>query len=159
MKIILYNDNYKNDVKKLLRELQEYVVELDPYEFNVIKRNYEEKCFEADYEKVKNNNGIIYLAIENGKAVGLIVGIIREPLIEYDYERKNNMGEIIELIVSKHTRSNGIGQKLIEKMENYFKNNNCKTINIDVFGYNDIAKKFYFKNGYHTRMITVSKKN
>ena len=64
----------------------------------------------------------------------------------------------LKLIVNKNTRSKGVGRKLLKKQEEYFENQNCKTINIDVFGYNDIGKNFYFKNGYHTRMITVSKK-
>lgn len=158
MEIIEYNEKYENDVKRLLRELQEYVVSLDPYKFNKITDGYEEKCFELDYNEVINKNGKIYLAIENNNAVGLIMGIIEKDIHEYDFERNCYLGKITELIVTKNTRSKGIGKRLIEKMELYFEGNNCKVISIDVFGYNDVAKNFYFKNGYHSRMITVSKR-
>lgn len=156
--IVEFSTQYKEDVKALLRELQEYIVELDPYKLNVLKDGYEDKCFEIDYSEVIKNNGIIYLALENNIVVGLIMGVIRKPVIEYDYERKYNMGEITELIVRKNVRSKGVGKKLIDKMELYFKEKNCNTVNIDVFGYNEVGKKFYFKNGYQTRMMTVSKK-
>ena len=158
MKIIEYKEQYANDVKNLLQELQEYIVSLDPYHFNILKEDYSEKIFIKDMEEIKNNNGKVYLALENNVVVGLIMGVIRCPLIEFDYERLNNMGEVIELIVTKNVRENMVGSKLLNKMEEYFKSQNCQTINIDVFGYNTIGKNFYSKNGYHTRMITVSKK-
>ena len=158
MKIIEYEEKYVNSVKNLLEELQEYIVSIDPYHFNILKDDYKEKIFIKDVEEIKNNKGKIYLAQEKNQIVGLIIGVIREPIIEFDYERLNNMGKVIELIVTKKIRSKGIGYKLLSKMEEYFKNENCHTINIDVFGYNDIGKNFYLKNGYHTRMMTVSKK-
>ncbi len=158
MKIIEYEDKYANDVKNLLEELQEYIVAMDPYHFNILKEDYKEKIFIKDMEEIKNNKGKLYLAQEENQIVGFIIGVIREPVIEFDYERLNNMGEVLELIVTKKTRSKGIGHELLQKMEEYFKSQNCHTINIDVFGYNEIGKNFYLKNGYHTRMMTVSKK-
>lgn len=77
------------------------------------------------------------------------MGVVRKPEVDIGYERKDNMGEVIELIVTKNTRSKGIENKLLKKMEEFFKEQECKTINIDVFGYNDIGKSFYIKNNYH----------
>ena len=158
MKIIDYEDKYDKDVINLLEELQEYIISIDPYHFNIIKDDYKEKIFKKDIQEVENNKGKIYLAQDGNIIVGMIMGVIRKPIIEFDYERLNNMGEVIEFIVTKKIRNKGIGYKLLNKMEEYFKEQNCQTINIDVFGYNDIAKNFYQKNGYHTRMMTVSKK-
>lgn len=157
MKIIEYEDKYIDNVKNLLEELQNYIITIDPYHFNILKKDYKEKIYKKDMEEVKKNKGKIYLAQEDEKIVGLIIGVIREPVKEFDYERLHNMGEVLELIVTKKVRSKGIGLKLLNKMEEYFKKQDCYTINIDVFGYNDIGKNFYFKNGYHTRMMTVSK--
>ena len=44
------------------------------------------------------------------------------------------------------------------KLEEYFKSVGCEYIIIDVFGYNDSALKFYYKQGYHARMLTTIKK-
>ncbi len=158
MEIIEYETKYDNDIKNLLEELQEYIVSLDPYHFNIMKDDYKDKIYLKDMEEVNNNKGKIYLAQEDNKIIGLIMGVIREPVIEFDYERLNKMGDVIELIVTKNIRSKGVGHQLLSKMEEYFKNEDCCTINIDVFGYNDIGKNFYMKNGYHTRMMTVSKR-
>lgn len=158
MNIIEYDNRYDKDVKNLLEELQEYIIAMDPYHYNVLDKNYKEEVFMKDMEMLKNNNGKIYLAQDNDKIIGLIMGIIRKPIEEFDYKRLDKMGEVIELIVTKKTRSKGIGKRLLNEIEEYFKSQNCSTINIDVFGYNDIGRSFYFKNGYHTRMMTVSKR-
>ena len=156
MEIIEFNEIYVDEVKKLLKELQEYIVSLDPYHFNIIN-DYDAKIYSKDLEIVKKNNGKIYLAKENDEVIGLIMGIIREPESDFDYCRPNKLGEVIELIVTKNIRNKGIGKTLLDKMEEYFKDNECKTINIDVFGYNDIGKSFYKKGHYHDRLITMSK--
>ena len=67
-------------------------------------------------------------------------------------------GLIAELIVSKKARSSGIGTQLLKTMEDYFKSIKCEYYQIDVSAYNEGARKFYYKNGYEDRMITVFKK-
>ena len=67
-------------------------------------------------------------------------------------------GIIAELIVAKNSRKDGVGTKLLSKMEEYFKTIGCEYIQIDVFAYNENAKKFYYNKGYDDRMITVFKK-
>ena len=79
---------------------------------------------------------------------------------EYDYldYKCPKRGTITELVVSKDIRSKGVGNLLIKKLEDYFKNNNCEYVILDVFAYNDVALNFYKKHGYHSRMITEIKK-
>ena len=113
----------------------------------------------VDLDEANRNNGKCYLAIENDRAVGLIMGTI-PTYDEYDYldYKCPKRGEITELIVTSKTRSTGVGQELMKKMEEYFKSMECEYILVDVFGYNDSAIKFYHKQGYHPRMLTNIKK-
>ena len=60
--------------------------------------------------------------------------------------------------VSKNVRNSGLGQQLMEKMENYFKSIDCEYVVIDVFAYNNLAINFYNKQGYHTRGLIDIKK-
>ena len=46
----------------------------------------------------------------------------------------------------------------MEKMEKYFKEKGCGFLLVDVFEYNEIAKKYYKKLGYNTRNIEMCKK-
>ena len=95
----------------------------------------------------------------NNKAIGLIMGCIF-PYDEHDYldYKCPKRGEITELIVTNKIRSKGIGQELINKMEEYFKSVGCEYVIVDVFAYNDIGRNFYNKKNYHTRMETMIKK-
>lgn len=159
MEIIEYEDKYLNNVKDLLTELEEYIISIDYDKLDRIHPDYYNKKAIIDLEEVKNNNGKCFLAIDNNSVIGLIMGIIRE-YSEFDYldYKCPKEGEITELIVSKNIRSNGVGQLLIDKLEEYFKSVNCEYILVDVFGYNDNAMKFYYKKGYHPRMTTCIKK-
>jgi len=159
MEIIEYNEKYLEDCKDLLVELEEYILSIDEDKLDQLHPEYRDKMFLLDYQEVVNNNGKIYLAIENDKAIGLIMGNI----IKYDDNDHLDYtcpkaGEIRELIVSNKARGNNIGTKLIETLEEYFKSVGCKWIHVDVFSYNVRGKNFYQKFGYHNRMDQMIKK-
>ena len=159
MRVIEYEDKYLEDVRDLLVELEEYIVSIDKDELDQLHPEYREKMALIDLEEVKNNNGKCYLAIEKDKAIGLIMGTI-PPYDEYDYldYKCPKRGKITELIVTSKIRSKGVGQLLINKMEEYFKSVGCEYVIVDVFAYNENAINFYNKKGYHSRMITDIKK-
>lgn len=159
IKIIEYENKYLEDVKDLLVELEEYIVSIDKDNLDRVHEEYREKMAVLDLEEVKNNDGKCYIAVEDEKAVGVIMGCIPK-YDEYDYldYKCPKCGQVTELVVSKKVRSHGIGQQLMDKMENYFKEKKCEYIKIDVFAYNENAIKFYEKKGYHTRMLIDIKK-
>ena len=159
MQVIEYEDKYLKDVKDLLTELEEYIVSIDKDHLDQVHPEYREKMAVLDLEEVNKNNGKCYLAIENDKARGLIMGTI-SSYDEYDYldYKCPKRGEITELIVTNKIRSKGIGKELINKMEKYFKSVGCEYVIVDVFAYNEIGKKFYNKKDYHVRMETMIKK-
>ncbi len=159
MKIIEYEEKYLEDVKDLLVELEEYIISIDKDELDQLHPEYREKMAILDLEEINNYNGKCYLAVENEKAIGLIMGCIPD-YDEYDYldYKCPKRGEITELIVTNKIRSNGIGKQLIYKMETYFKTLGCEYVLVDIFAYNEIGNNFYNKNGYHHRMHTSIKK-
>ena len=159
MKIIEYEEKYLEDVRDLLTELEEYIVSIDKDELDQVHPEYHEKMALVDLDEINNNDGICYLAIENNKAIGLIMGTI-PTYDEYDYldYKCPKKGIITELIVTSKIRSKGVGQALMDKMEKYFKFNNCEYVLVDVFAYNENAINFYNKKGYHPRMYTDIKK-
>lgn len=159
MKIIEYEEKYLEDVKNLLLELEEYIVSIDEDNLDVVGENYEDQMAIIDLKEVKENNGKCYLAINNNKVVGLIMGIERkyeeEDYLDYKCPKA---GEITELIISKDYRNNNIGNILMKEMEDYFKSIGCKYIHVDVFTYNKSAINFYINKGYHSRMHNMIKK-
>ena len=79
---------------------------------------------------------------------------------EYDYldYKCPKCGVVTELVVSKNIRGKGIGKKLMQVMEEYFKSIGCEYISIEVFAYNKNAIRFYESEGYHTRGLIDIKK-
>lgn len=157
--IIEYDSKYDEQIKDLLVELQNYLVDIDNWHTQILKPEYRENMFKLDMEKVRKQNGKIYLYIENNVAIGIIIGIIEE---KDEIDKLTNdcakTGSILELVVKNDIRGNGIGKLLLGKIEQFFKDVDCKRINIEVFGPNKKGLNFYEKNGYVTRDIIVSKK-
>ena len=111
-----------------------------------------------DLELINKQDGKIFLAIENNKIVGLILGVVN---INDEIDKLTNdcakTGNVLELIIKNSSRGHGIGKLLLNEIENYFKSINCKRINIEVFGPNKSALNFYLKNDYTIRDYIVSK--
>ena len=159
MEIIEYEEKYLEDVKDLLVELEEYILSIDEDNLDQLHPDYRDKMALLDLKDVQEYNGKCYLAIDNNKAIGLIMGTI-PPYDENDYldYKCPKRGEITELIVTSKTRSKGVGQELMNKMEEYFKSAGCEYIIVEVFAYNKNGINFYNKQGYHSRMHTKIKK-
>ena len=134
MQIIEYEDKYLEDVKDLLTELEEYILSIDKDNLDRLHPGYHDKMAILDLEEVQNYQGKCYLAIEDDKAIGLIMGTIPK-YDEYDYldYKCPKRGRITELIVTSKIRSNGVGQALMNKIEEYFKSFGCEYILVDVF--------------------------
>ena len=157
--IVEYDSKFDEQIKDLLVELQNYLIDIDDWHTQITLPEYREKYFKMDMEKVKNQDGKIYLEIENNTVNGLIIGVVEE---KDDIDKLTNdcvkTGSVIELIVKNNIRGNGIGKNLLKKLEEYFKSINCKRINIEVFGPNKKGLNFYGKNDYVVRDYIVSKK-
>ena len=159
MKIIEYTDAYLEDMKDLLVELEEYILKIDKDNLDRIHPEYREKMLLLDLNTIKENNGKAYLAVQNNKTIGLIMGFVRK-YDEYDYldYKCPKAGVISELIVKKDSRTKGVGKMLMDKIEKYFKSIECEYVFVDCFVYNEKGRLFYEKMGYHSRMITNIKK-
>ena len=159
MDIIKYDSTYDEQIKDLLVELQNYLIDIDDWHTQVMHPEYREGNFQMDMRKVNSQEGKIYLAIENNIIIGLVMGIVAE---KDEIDKLTNdcakTGSVIELIVKDNIRGNGIGKILLGKIEEYFKNIDCRRINIEVFGPNKKGLNFYEKNGYIMRDIIISKK-
>ena len=159
MDIIEFDERYLDNVRDLLTELEEYLVSIDKDKLDTVHPQYWEKMALVDLDEVNRHNGKCYLAMDNDRAVGLIMGIIpahgEYDHLDYKCPRK---GVITELVVSDSAQGKGIGKALTEKMEAYFMDQDCEYAFVDVFAYNEKATSFYQRNGYHHRMYVDIKK-
>ena len=118
--IIEYQNQYKEDVKDLLEELQAHLANIDIEGYNILTKEYKELYVEKVLKEVNENNGKILLYKQDDKIIGLVVGIVNnEEMERYDFKAPKR-GRITELVVSGKVRSKGIGTILLKEMEKYW---------------------------------------
>ncbi len=142
-----YQDTDQQTVAKLFNDFQDYLVHLDS--FNILHRslNYGDLHLKKTLDLIKKSHGKFLVYELDGKVVGFIAGTIKKT----DEKEKSESllkqeGEVVELYLDPKYRSVGIGSKLMDEIEQYFKEQNCEAIFIDVFVPNVLGSKFYEKH-------------
>jgi ribosomal protein S18 acetylase RimI-like enzyme len=107
----------------------------------------------------QQKDGRVYILEDGQKVVGFVGGVIIEiGDDEEDFDCKpHRMGRITDLFLSEKYRGIGYGAKLMNTLENYFKEKGCYKINIEVFGPNVDSYNFYKRHGYSDRNIDLAK--
>ncbi len=156
---IKFKKYQKNDFKefdKCMVQLQDFLVRMDPLKRLRRSSKYSPQYSRNVIEKITKYDGVILLAYDGIKIVGCIVGIIekqpKENLLECV---PTQAGRIVELFVADTHRNLGIGQQLMEKMENYMRGKKCDVIRVEVFEPNKTAHNFYKKFDYQDRVIDM----
>lgn len=157
--IIEYSSQYDEEIKKLFEELQDHLIEIDKEAYSKKENNYKEEYFNKTLDEINKYQGKMYLYKNDKEIVGLVVGLINNDEIDsYDY-RVPKTRRITELIISSKYRKKGYGSLLLNSMEQYLKSVGCQDILLGVFAYNESVIKLYEKNGYHTRLVEMIKKD
>ena len=120
------------------------------------KENIDEeyyKIIDTEFNKYAEKNGVVcnyksfnFIAKENDKVIGLITG--------HSYYKEVH---ISDLIVYEEYRNNHIGTKLVETVENYFKNKEFENINLTTYAFQ--APEFYKKCGFKLEFVRENKEN
>lgn len=106
-----------------------------------------------EFNKFAIKNGVIcnyepftFIAKENNELVGIITG--------HSYYKEVYIND---LIIFEQYRNKHIGSKLLETVENYYKNKGFENINLST--YNFQAPEFYKKYGFKVEFIRENKNN
>ncbi len=149
----------KETLLELIVELQDYLIKIDPLKKLRRLPGYEEKYIGNLLKKIEGKNGAIYIANVGNIPFGFIAGIIEEQtkdhLLEY---MPTKSGRVLELIVSEKQRGKNLGSMLMRKIEEYFLQQNCDVVRVEIFKTNNPAHNFYKKHGYDDRNIDMIKK-
>lgn len=156
------NENDYKRIDEMQFELQKYFSEIDqsreslPYRSVNDAHRYMQKMI-AD---VKNMNGKIFVAKKGGTIVGFIQGVVIERKKGddkiYDLSHSpSKEGWIGLLYVEPKHRGASMGQKLLDKMKDYFIAQKCTSIKLLVLSDNTSAIDFYKKNGFIARDLEM----
>lgn len=120
------------------------------------KENLDEefyKIIDMEFNKFATKNEVIcnyvpfsFVAKEDNKFVGIITG--------NSYYKEVH---ISDLIILEQYRNKHIGSKLMETVENYYKNKGFENINLTTYGFQ--APEFYKKCGFEIEFVRENKEN
>lgn len=71
--IVEYDPKYDEQIKDLLVELQNYLIDIDDWHTQIMSPQYREKAYEMDMKKVKEQNGKVFVLDVMRKHNGLIL--------------------------------------------------------------------------------------
>lgn len=153
-----YAKRNESDVKDLLVELQRHLMGLDKRGVLTLKESFRDGYFDYVQKEVLIHDGIIFVAEKDEKAIGCIICKIFCGGGESEFTTVcPKVGFISDLVVKSEERGNGIGKLFIRSAEEYFKDNNCEYVQLEVFKPNANAKELYEKLGFEDICIYMSK--
>lgn len=117
--------------------LEEELYEMVDNEFNKYAEKNEVNC---------NYTPFNFVAKEDDKVIGIITG--------HSYYKEVHIGD---LIVLEEHRNKHIGMKLVETVENYFKDKDFENMNLSTYKFQ--APEFYKKCGFKVDFIRENKEN
>lgn len=159
LKITPYQEEYFIELQKLLDDLCEYLIPLDPDNLLVQAPNQSADLAKVLLAKVKKHDGIIFFATEKENFLGVIVAY-EEVLDEQDLAegcKKVKTAHISDLIVTKDARKKGVGKFLLQATEEHFCQKGYRNIRLNVFVPNKNAHATYQHLGYKERNIEMIK--
>ncbi|MFA9289112.1 MAG: GNAT family N-acetyltransferase [Weeksellaceae bacterium] len=151
-----YEPSDRNDLLNLYEKDGDFFMSIDSLKRCRKGDGYAEHFVKEITDDITKKEGKIYVAETEGKVVGVIAGSI--SYLESDVESiDTKRGRVTELFIEQNYRGQHIGSQLMQKIETYFKEQNCNIINIEVFAENPNAQKFYDTHGYKPRNIDLIK--
>ena len=88
-------------------------------------------------------SAIFVAEMSSQQLTGLISGHLL-PLLH----QPGNLGRITAMVVSENSRGAGVGRKLVEKLESWFRKNNCSRFEVTSGDHRIGAHRFYEGFGY-----------
>lgn len=153
-----YKPSDEASVIKCMEMFGDYFVDLDPMKRTRQMPGSGGWFTRKMIDDVDRNNGVIYVVESERKIVGFIAGIILKQTEEELLEcTPTKAGKITELFIEEQFRGQKIGKTLMEKIEQYFKQNGCDVSRVQVFAPNIGAHDFYRKLGYQDREVEMVK--
>jgi len=145
---------------QLMHELQDYLASIDPINrVRAIKDFDVEKYVEHLLQTIEHEQGVVFVAKEQESLLGFVAGSVPqeddEDILDHYPSRE---GKIHELVVSAKQRGQGTGRLLMERIEEYFKEQGCEYVRVGCFAPNTAAHAFYEKCGYADRYTEMLKK-
>lgn len=148
----------KEQILRLIYEFDEYFAKDKLFSDEILPfTQYKDR--ETLFENVvntwlSNSENFIFVAEDNGKLVGHIVGSIQmknDRILDKE-------GSIDEWFVTESARGGGVGKQLYDALLEIFKEKNCNHVGLKVYSANKNTIGLYHKIGFLDLELTMVKK-
>ncbi|MBN1618311.1 GNAT family N-acetyltransferase [Candidatus Dojkabacteria bacterium] len=140
----------------LWEEQYKYHHDLDSDYYVTNSEDLTNKFREYLTKSIEKNDPYILVALLDGEYAGFITFKTEEA--DYFDTNIKKFGSIIELYVSGKYRRKGIGTKLMESVENFFKEKGLEWVELQCSSYNEMALIFYDKSEFKNRQTLLFKR-
>ncbi len=151
---IIIKDANLNDyegIRNLFYQLSDYHNELRSDKYKKVDSKYfSEELFKSIFD---NPIYKIIVAHKDKELVGYIIG--REIQFNTDLHTEQKIFHIEQIGTDEKYRNLGIGKTMFNHLNDYLKEHNFKCIQLHVDDRNDVAKHFYFSQGFETEKLTL----
>jgi GNAT superfamily N-acetyltransferase len=114
-------------------------------------RERAEMRFDTDDKNIR-----ILVVETDGRLVGYAIGEIYEESLTSD-NGTGKIGLFDELFLAEEARGCGLGQKLLDEIMIWFKNNKINRVKLHAYSWNKHAKEMYKRNGFSEYAVSYEK--
>ena len=101
---------------------------------------------------------MIFVAVDENRVIGYCAGAINiMPTADAVGLRPVKAGRVFDLYVDEQYRRQRVGLELMNTIQTYFRQLQCKSMYLEVFAPNTKARKFYDKCGFKESTIDLKK--
>lgn len=153
-----YESKDFDTILPLADRFEDYLISIDDMGRLKREEGFAQKYLTCTLQEIEEKGGKFYVACDGEKIIGGVIGVHEENSPQLNVEQgERKCGRVTELYVDDDYRKQGIGKMLMEKIENYFIENEYDDIVLEVLKPNINAQGFYQSQGYKERAIEMLK--
>lgn len=105
-------------------------------------------------KRVSGEEGVCFIALQNGKAVGYVVGEVKK----LDSTRPKSVAILENMLVTVSQRHKGVGRSLYDALASWAKSQEAEYIEVNAYFNNADAIRFYESVGFEKLAINLERK-
>lgn len=153
-----YRANDKKHLIACVEALQDHFTQIDITGTFTRRPAYGKVYTDYILKEVQKHQGLIHVAMANGKMVGFVSGAIyKKTKFKETYMHPNITGWVLLLYVDSDYRDQKIGTKLMDILEAYFIKKNCDIIRLEAVGSHQRPYQYYKRRGYQAWSVDMIK--
>ena len=108
-----------------------------------------------DWENFAQPESVAFVAEEDGRPVGFVVGFYEGPHFMWDTGR---VGHIDSFYVLPEMRGRGVGRTLMDAAYTEMQQAGATTVALEMVSLNDVARRFYEREGFTTTFVQMHRR-